>query len=136
MNWKYWLYQFFLTGQPFTSSLFLSLILAWRCLEGTSQFYVRTSLIVVRNYLRDTGDKCFPRGLSLGGIPDVYSDCTPGGIGGKQGFNGEGLDISLECHQVVPGASPPRFGRTRGDKYSCCISKGQTKSDQGRKALV
>ena len=29
-------------------------------------------------------------GLSLGGIPGGYSDCTLGGIGGKQDFNGTG----------------------------------------------
>ena len=57
-----------------------------------------------------------PSGLSLGGIPEVYSDCTPGGIRGKQGFNGEGLDISLGCHQVCPGASPPRLSRTGRDE--------------------
>ena len=36
-----------------------------------------------------------PSGLSLGGIPEGYSGCTLGGIRGKQGFNGEGLDTSL-----------------------------------------
>ena len=39
-----------------------------------------------------------PSGLSLGGIPEGYSDCTLGGIRGKKGFNGEELDISLGCH--------------------------------------
>ena len=43
-----------------------------------------------------------PSGLSLGGIPEAYSDCTLGGIRGKQGFNGEELGISLGCHQVYP----------------------------------
>ena len=46
-------------------SLLLSLILVWQHLEGTSQFYVRTSLIVVRNILRvvhrHSGDECFPQ---------------------------------------------------------------------------
>ena len=37
----------------------------------------------------------------------------------------------------TPGASPPHLsGRTRRDEYSTCISKGQTKSDQRRKASV
>ena len=37
----------------------------------------------------------------------------------------------------TPGASPPRLGgRARRDEYSTCISKGQTKSDQRRKASV
>ena len=39
-----------------------------------------------------------PSGLSLGGIPEGYSDCTLGGIRGKKGFNSEELDISLGCH--------------------------------------
>ena len=42
----------------------------------------------------------YPSGLSLGGILEGYTDSTPGGIRGKQGFNGEELDISLGCHQV------------------------------------
>ena len=37
----------------------------------------------------------------------------------------------------TPGASPPHLGgRTGRDEYSTCVSKGQTKSNQGRKALV
>ena len=47
-----------------------------------------------------------PSGLSLGGILEGYSDCTPGGIRGKQGFNGEELDVSQGCHQVYPWCIP------------------------------
>ena len=37
----------------------------------------------------------------------------------------------------TPGASPPcLIGRTGRDEYVTCIGKGQTESDQGRKALV
>ena len=37
----------------------------------------------------------------------------------------------------TPGASPPCLGdRTRRDEYDTCVGKGQTKSDQERKALV
>ena len=37
----------------------------------------------------------------------------------------------------TPGASPPCLGGRAGrDEYIACISKGQTKSDQERKALV
>ena len=58
-----------------------------------------------------------PSGLSLGGIPEGYSDCTPGSIRGMQGFNGEELDISLGCHQVPGVPSPPRLGgRARRDE--------------------
>ena len=39
--------------------------------------------------------------------------------------------------RYTPSASPPhRGGRTGRDEYSTCVSKGQTKSNQGRKALV
>ena len=43
-----------------------------------------------------------PSGLILGGILRGYSDCTLGGIKGKQGFNVEELDIRLGCHLVYP----------------------------------
>ena len=63
-------------------------------LERTSQFYVRVGLVVVRKYSEScTGTQVTngaPSGLSLGGIPEGYSDCTPGGIRG----NGEELDVS------------------------------------------
>ena len=37
----------------------------------------------------------------------------------------------------TPCTSPPRLGgRTGRDEYVACVSKGQTKSDQERKALV
>ena len=37
----------------------------------------------------------------------------------------------------TPGTSPPHLcGRTGRDEYGACVHKGQTKSDQGRKALV
>ena len=37
----------------------------------------------------------------------------------------------------TPGTSPPHLGgRTERDEYDSCIGKGQTKSDQERKALV
>ena len=68
-----------------------------------------------------------PNDLILGGILEDYSDCTPGDIRGKQGFNGEKLDISPGCHQVYPGAFQPHLsGRTGRDEYGACVSKGQT----------
>ena len=37
----------------------------------------------------------------------------------------------------TPGTSPACLGgRTGKDEYVTCVGKGQTKSDQGRKALV
>ena len=52
-----------------------------------------------------------PTGLSLGDILEGYSDCTPGGMRGKQGFNGEELDSSQGCHQVYPWciSTPPQW---------------------------
>ena len=42
-----------------------ALILVWRCLEGTSQVYVHTGFIVVKNILRvvhrHSDDKYFPQ---------------------------------------------------------------------------
>ena len=49
-----------------------------------------------------SGDACFPSGLSLGGIPEAYSACTRGGIRGKLGFNGEGLDTTPEVYPDTP----------------------------------
>ena len=43
-----------------------------------------------------------PSDLSFGGIPEGYSDCIPGGIRGKPGFDGEELDISQGCLQAYP----------------------------------
>ena len=95
---------------------------------------------MVRNILRvmhrHSGDECFPQRFSLGGILEGYSDCTPGGIRGKQGFNGEELDVR-DAIRSTPGASRPRLGgRTGRDEYITCIGEGQTKSNRERKTLV
>ena len=45
---------------------------------------------ILRVVHRHSGDECFSQRFSLGGIPEVYSDCSPGGIRGK----GEELDGS------------------------------------------
>ena len=75
--------------------------------------------------------------ISLGGILEGYSDSTLGGISGKQGFNGEELDIIRDAIRSTLSASPPRLsGRTGRDEYVAYVSKGQTKSNQERKALV
>ena len=82
----------------------------WWRLEETSQFHVHISLTVVGSILRvvhrHSGDECFPQRFSLGGILEGYSDRTLGGTRGKQGFNGEELDISQGCHQVYPWCIP------------------------------
>ena len=48
-----------------------------------------------------------PSSLSLGSILEDYSNCILGGIRGKQGFNGEELDVSQGSHQVYPWSFPP-----------------------------
>ena len=93
---------------------------------------VRKLLRVVH---RHSGDECFPQQFSLGGILESYSDYTLGGIRGKQGFNSEDLDVR-DAIRSTPGASPPHLGgRTERDEYDSCINKGQTKSNQERKAF-
>ena len=77
----------------------------WQCLKGTSHFYVHIGLIVVKNILRvvhrhSSDENVPPSSLSLGGILEGYSDHTLGAIIGKQGFNGEELNVSQGCHQV------------------------------------
>ena len=43
---------------------------------------------------------------------------------------------SKDAIKSAPGTSPPHLGgRTGRDKYSTCIGKGQTKSDQEGKAF-
>ena len=77
-----------------------------------------------------------PSGLSLGGIPEGYSDCTPGSIRGKVLMVRNWTSV-WDAIRSTPGASPPHLsGRTGRDEYGACIGKGQTKSDQRRKALV
>ena len=44
--------------------------------------------------------------LALGGILEGYSDCTPGGIKDKQGFNGEELDVNQGCASGLPLLHP------------------------------
>ena len=79
-------------------------------MEGTSQFYVHIGLFVVRKILgvvhRHSGDECFPQQFSLGGILEGYSDFTLGGIRGKQGFNGEELDVNQGCPSGLPLVHP------------------------------
>ena len=73
-----------------------AIILVWRCLERTSQFYVRVGLIVVRKYSGScTGTQVTNvshSGLSLGGIPKGYSD-SPRVTSEASKVKGEELDV-------------------------------------------
>ena len=66
------------------------------------------------------------------------TDCTPGGIRGKQVFSMvRSWTTVRDAIRSTPGASPPCLdGRTWRDEYGICVSKGQTKSEQKRKALM
>ena len=100
-------------------------------MEGTSQFCGCIGLIAVRNIVRavnrHSGDKCSPSGLGLGGIPEGYSGCTPGGIRGKQVLMVRSWTSVRDAIRSAPGASPPRLGgRTGRDECDTCVIKGQT----------
>ena len=112
-------------------------------MEGTSQFYVHTGLIVVRNILRivdrHSCDEClFPPALLAWEAfwkvtliaPRVASEAS-------KVLMVRSWTSVRDAIRSTPGASPPRLsGRTGRDKYGACVSKGQIKSDQERKALV
>ena len=73
-----------------------AIILVWGCLERTSQFYVRVGLIVVRKYSEScTGTQVTNvsySSLSLGGIPEGYSD-SPRLTSEASKVKGEELDV-------------------------------------------
>ena len=78
-----------------------------------------------------------PSGLTLGGILRGYSDCTLGGIKASKVLMLRSWTSDWDAIWSTPDASPPCLGgKTRRDEYGACIGKGQTKSDQERKALV
>ena len=79
----------------------------------------------------------FPSSTSLGGIPKRYS-APPRVASEEKGKSNKclgvkKLKINLWCHQVYPWCLHDRTGK---DEYRACVSKGQTKSDQGKKASV
>ena len=78
-----------------------------------------------------------PSGLSLGGIPQGYSDCAPVASEASKALKVRSWMSVRYAIRSFPGASPSHLsGRTRRGKYGACVGKGQTKSGQGRKALV
>ena len=78
-----------------------------------------------------------PRSFSLGSIPEGYSDCTGVASEASKVLMVRNWTLVWDAIRSTPGASPPRLGgRTGKDKYGTCVSKGQAKSDQGRKASV
>ena len=122
-------------------SLLLSLILVWCCLEGTSWFYVHTSFIVVRNILRvmhrHLGDECFPQQSAWEAFWKVTLIAPQWHQRKGKFLMVRNWTLAWEAIRSTPGASASHLsGRTRRDDYGACISKGQTKSDEGRKASV
>ena len=60
-------------------------------------------------------------GLSLGGIPEGYFDCTPGGIRGKVLMVRNWTSV-WDAIRSTPGSSLPHLsGRTRKGEYGICI---------------
>ena len=131
MNWKDWpenledKNHFFLTAQHFTICFTIAYTGAVTLGRNTLVLCLYRCLTVVRNIppgsrtgTRETSVS--PRGLNLGAILEGYSDCTPGGIRGKQGFNGEELDTSLGCHQVYLWciSTPPQWENREGQLRS------------------
>ena len=79
-----------------------------------------------------------PSSPGLGNILGKLLCSTPGGIRGKgqikDGSWWYGTKSIWDAIRSTPSLSPPRLGgRTRRDKFGAYVSKGQTKSDQGRK---
>ena len=78
-----------------------------------------------------------PSGLSLGDIPEAYSDCTQVTSEANKVLMVRSWTSVRDAIRSTPSASPPRLGgRTGRDEYDACVGKGQTKSNQERKALV
>ena len=74
-----------------------------------------------------------PSGLSLGGIPEGYSDCTP--VASEASEVKSWMSVR-DAIRSAPGASPPHLGgRTKRDECDACLGKGQTKSDQEGKTF-
>ena len=95
---------------------------------------------MVRNILRvvhrHSGDKCSPSGLSLGGILEGYSAPWVASEASKVLLVRNWTSVR-DVIRSTPGASPTCLsGRTGRDEYGIRIGKGQTESDQRRKALV
>jgi hypothetical protein len=86
---------FFSLVTPALSGSEQAIILVWRCLERTSQFYVRVGLIVVKKYSGScTGTQVTnvsPGSLSLGGILEGYS--APRVASEASKVKGEELDV-------------------------------------------
>ena len=88
---------FFSLVMPALSGSEEAVILVWSCLERTSQFYVCVGLIVVRKYsgvctCTQVMTNVSPSSLSLGGIPEGYSD-SPRVTSEANKVKGEELDV-------------------------------------------
>ena len=76
-----------------------------------------------------------PSSLSLGGIPEGYSD-SPRVTSEASKVKGEELTSSRDAIKSTPGTSPPHLGGRTGRDVDCaCVGKGQTKSDQEGKSF-
>ena len=78
-----------------------------------------------------------PSGLSLGGIPKVTLMAPQVASEASKVLMVRSWTSVRDTIRSTRGASPPHLsGRMARDEYVTCVGKGQTKSDQERKALV
>ena len=109
-------------------------------MKGISQFYVHISLIVVKNIQSCTGTQVrnvFPSGLAWEAFQKVTLIAPWVASEASKVSMVRSWTSVRDAIRSTPGASPSHLGgRTRRDEYVACVSKGQTKSAQERKALV
>ena len=97
---------------------------------------------MVRNILRvvhrHSGDKCFPPAILAWEAFQKVTLIAPWVASEASKVLMVRSWIAVrDAIRSTPGAFPPRLvGRTGRDEYGTCIGKGQTKSNQGRKASV
>ena len=111
-------------------------------MEGSSQFYVHISHIVVRNLLRalhrHSGDEnVSPSSLAWEAFWKVILIAPWVASEASKVLMVWSWTSVRDAIRSTPGGSPPNFSnRTGRDEYVTCVGKGQTKSDQKTKALV
>ena len=74
-----------------------------------------------------------PSGLSLGGIPQGYSECALVASEASKALKVRSWMSVRYAIRSFLGASPSRLsGRTRRGKYGACVGKGQSPAREGK----